>query len=47
MNRISPFVKAAAQSIAPVLEKGNLVMLESVSPVGKTEEVSTWLEKRA
>jgi UDP-N-acetyl-D-mannosaminuronic acid dehydrogenase len=30
------FVKAAAESIAPVLEKGNLVVLESTSPVGST-----------
>lgn len=37
------YVKAAAMSIAPVLKKGNLVILESTSPVGTTEELSEWL----
>ena len=37
------YVEAAARSIAPVLEKGNLVVLESTSPVGTTEEMSIWL----
>lgn len=37
------YIKAAANSIAPVLEKGNLVILESTSPVGTTEELSVWL----
>ena len=37
------FVKAAAQSIAPVLNKGNLVVLESTSPVGTTERLAQWL----
>ncbi len=31
------YVEAAAKSIAPVLQKGNLVVLESTSPVGTTE----------
>ncbi|MDE8558077.1 UDP-N-acetyl-D-mannosamine dehydrogenase [Pantoea vagans] len=37
------FVKAAAESIAPVLKKGNLVILESTSPVGSTEQMADWL----
>ncbi|WP_435951585.1 UDP-N-acetyl-D-mannosamine dehydrogenase [Dryocola sp. BD626] len=37
------FVKAAAESIAPVLKKGSLVILESTSPVGSTEQMAEWL----
>ncbi|WP_165431466.1 UDP-N-acetyl-D-mannosamine dehydrogenase [Atlantibacter hermannii] len=37
------FVQAAAESIAPVLRKGNLVILESTSPVGSTEQMAEWL----
>ncbi|AXF77853.1 UDP-N-acetyl-D-mannosamine dehydrogenase [Erwinia tracheiphila] len=37
------FVKAAAESIAPVLKKGDLVILESTSPVGTTEQMADWL----
>lgn len=37
------YVKAAAESIAPVLRKGNLVVLESTSPVGTTEQMVEWL----
>jgi len=33
------YVFAAAKSIAPVLEKGNLVILESTCPVGTTEQM--------
>src|SRR5690606_26947480 len=33
------YIQAAANSIAPVLEKGNLVILESTSPVGATEQM--------
>jgi UDP-N-acetyl-D-mannosaminuronic acid dehydrogenase len=33
------FVLAAARAIAPVLRPGNLVLLESTSPVGTTEQV--------
>ncbi|MBX2878544.1 MAG: UDP-N-acetyl-D-mannosamine dehydrogenase [Granulosicoccus sp.] len=36
-------IKQAAESIAPVLEKGNLIVLESTSPVGTTEKMSAWL----
>ena len=37
------FVEAAARSIAPVLSKGALVILESTSPVGATEQMAAWL----
>lgn len=37
------FVTAAARSIATVLQPGNLVILESTSPVGTTEKLSEWL----
>lgn len=37
------FVEAAAKSIAPVLKKGSLVILESTSPVGSTEQMADWL----
>lgn len=37
------YIKAAAESIAPVLQAGNLVVLESTSPVGTTERLSDWL----
>ena len=33
------YVQAAAESIAPVLRAGNLVVLESTSPVGTTEQL--------
>ncbi|WP_427183814.1 UDP-N-acetyl-D-mannosamine dehydrogenase [Bordetella bronchialis] len=37
------FVEAAVRAIAPVLQKGNLVVLESTSPVGTTERIAHWL----
>lgn len=37
------YVEAAARSIAPVLKRGDLVILESTSPVGATEQLSLWL----
>ena len=37
------YVEAAARSIAPVLQRGNLVILESTSPVGTTEKLAAWL----
>lgn len=36
-------LKAAAKSLAPALEAGNLVVLESTSPVGTTEALCQWL----
>lgn len=37
------YIEAAAKAIAPVLAKGNLVVLESTSPVGATEQMAAWL----
>lgn len=39
------YVEKAARSIAPVLQKGNLVVLESTSPVGSTESMARWLSE--
>jgi UDP-N-acetyl-D-mannosaminuronic acid dehydrogenase len=37
------YIEAAARAIAPVLQPGNLVVLESTSPVGATEAMSASL----
>ncbi len=37
------YIESAAKAIAPVLEKGNMVILESTSPVGTTEKLAAWL----
>lgn len=37
------YVEGAARSIAPVLKAGDLVILESTSPVGTTEAICQWL----
>lgn len=37
------YIEAASKAIAPVLTKGNLVILESTSPVGATEQMAAWL----
>lgn len=37
------YIEAAAKSIAPVLKSGDLVILESTSPVGATERMAEWL----
>ena len=37
------YIKSAAKSIASVLKKGNLVILESTSPVGTTEKIIQWM----
>ncbi|MEM6190617.1 UDP-N-acetyl-D-mannosamine dehydrogenase [Shewanella scandinavica] len=37
------YIKSACRGIAPVLKKGDLVILESTSPVGATEQVAQWL----
>jgi len=45
-DRISPdlsHVESAARSLALHLEEGNLVVLESTSPVGTTEKVRDWI----
>ncbi|WP_108812368.1 UDP-N-acetyl-D-mannosamine dehydrogenase [Sphingorhabdus sp. Alg231-15] len=38
-------VKAAASMIAPFLKRGNLIILESTSPVGATEQLAAWLSE--
>ncbi len=37
------YIKSAAITISKVLKKGNLVILESTSPVGTTEKLADWL----
>ncbi len=37
------YIESASKAIAPVLKKGNLIILESTSPVGATEQMSAWL----
>ncbi|MCL4150263.1 UNVERIFIED_CONTAM: hypothetical protein GTU68_012976 [Idotea baltica] len=37
------YIEAASKAIAPVLKKGDLVILESTSPVGATEQMAEWL----
>lgn len=39
------YIEQAVKAIAPVLEKGNLVVLESTSPVGATEKMAQWLSE--
>lgn len=36
-------IRAAAEALAPVLKKRDLVILESTSPVGTTERLAQWL----
>jgi len=38
-------VESAAKKIAQVLEKGNLIILESTSPVGTTEKMLDWMQE--
>ncbi|WP_144148430.1 UDP-N-acetyl-D-mannosamine dehydrogenase [Paraburkholderia sp. BCC1884] len=37
------YIEAASRAIAPVLRKGNLVVLESTSPVGATGQMAAWM----
>ncbi|WOH37514.1 UDP-N-acetyl-D-mannosamine dehydrogenase [Thalassotalea fonticola] len=37
------YIESASNAIASVLKKGDLVVLESTSPVGATEQMSVWL----
>lgn len=39
------YVESAVRSIAPVLRSGNLVILESTSPVGSTEQIRNLLQE--
>lgn len=37
------YIKSAVSAIAPVVKKGDLIILESTSPVGTTELIRDWL----
>ncbi|WP_242113104.1 UDP-N-acetyl-D-mannosamine dehydrogenase [Luteimonas aquatica] len=37
------YIEAAAKAIAPVLKRGDLIVLESTSPVGATQQLAGWL----
>jgi UDP-N-acetyl-D-mannosaminuronic acid dehydrogenase len=37
------YVKSAVHSLAPLIATGNLIILESTSPVGTTKQISKWL----
>ena len=39
------YVEAATRKIAPYVAAGNLVILESTSPVGTTEKIASWLQE--
>lgn len=39
------YIQQATKAIAKYLQKGNLVLLESTSPVGTTIKISQWLEE--
>lgn len=39
------YIKSACDAIAPILKKGDLVILESTSPVGATEQMAQWLSE--
>jgi len=39
------YIESASKAIALVLKKGDLVVLESTSPVGATEQLSAWLSE--
>lgn len=37
------YIQSAVETIAPIIEEGNIIILESTSPVGTTEKVAKWL----
>jgi UDP-N-acetyl-D-mannosaminuronic acid dehydrogenase len=37
------YIEAASRAVAPVLKKGDLIVLESTSPVGATEKMAEWI----
>lgn len=39
------YIEAASKALAPFLKPGNLVILESTSPVGATEKMLAWLSE--
>ena len=40
------YVEQATRMIAPLLRKGNLIILESTSPVGTTEQICAWIAEQ-
>jgi UDP-N-acetyl-D-mannosaminuronic acid dehydrogenase len=40
------YVRSAVEAMAGLLRKGNIVILESTSPVGTTEKIATWIAER-
>jgi UDP-N-acetyl-D-mannosaminuronic acid dehydrogenase len=40
------WVRQATEAIAPLLAPGNLIILESTSPAGTTEEIARWIGER-
>ena len=40
------YIESATKAIAPVLKVGDLIILESTSPVGATEQMSVWLAEQ-
>jgi UDP-N-acetyl-D-mannosaminuronic acid dehydrogenase len=40
------FIRGAVDAIAPQLKKGDLIVLESTSPVGATEQIRDWIAER-
>ena len=39
------YVHQASETIAPLLKKGDLIILRSTSPVGTTEQVASWITR--
>lgn len=39
------YIESATKSIIPFLKKGNIIILESTSPVGTTEQILKWITK--
>ncbi|MEZ9947929.1 UDP-N-acetyl-D-mannosamine dehydrogenase [Vibrio breoganii] len=39
------YIESATKAIAPIIKKGDLVILESTSPVGATEQMAEWLSE--
>jgi len=37
------YIESASKAVAPVLKQGDLVVLESTSPVGATEQMAEWM----
>ncbi len=39
------YVESSIKAVAPVLKPGNLLILESTSPIGTTEQIAQWLSE--